>query len=115
MLRVQLQHSVELDPRLTPAENAQSCLKRYNKAKKSLVATRLQVTATREEISYLEQVKTSIQNALTPADLNEIREELAAEGYLRGRNRAGQGGQPGRAGQAQRGGNSGGNYKKANK
>ncbi len=90
---------VELDPRLTPAENAQSCFKRYNKAKKSLVATRLQVAATREEISYLEQVKTSIQNALTPADLNEIREELAAEGYLRGRNRAGHGG----------------NYKKANK
>ncbi|MCL4517028.1 MAG: NFACT family protein [Firmicutes bacterium] len=80
---------VVLDPRLTPAENAQSCFKRYNKAKKSLVATRLQVAATREEISYLEQVKTSIQNALTPADLNEIREELAAEGYLRGRNRGG--------------------------
>lgn len=89
---------VELDPRLSPAENAQSYFKRYNKAKKSFSATQLQIAATREEISYLEQVKTTIQNALTLADLNEIREELAAEGYLRLRNRAGRSGHGGQAG-----------------
>jgi predicted ribosome quality control (RQC) complex YloA/Tae2 family protein len=75
---------VELDPQLSPAENAQRYFKKYAKAKNSLQAVQEQLDATRKEIDYLDGLLAQLEHA-TLSDAEEIREELVAQGYLRER------------------------------
>lgn len=74
---------VTLDPRLAPAENAQVYFRRYNRAKSTLTAASEHLARTRSEIAYLEQVDSSLEQAESLAELEEIREELASGGYIR--------------------------------
>lgn len=73
--------TVELDPRLTPAANAQRYFKKYAKSKSAKVELTRQIALGERELSYLSSVKTALSTAETPADLLEIREELAKSGY----------------------------------
>lgn len=75
---------IPLDPRLTPSENAQRYFKQYGKLKNSVAAVTEQIEKTREDIRYLETVRQQLDDA-GMADLEEIREELAAQGYVRER------------------------------
>lgn len=77
--------TVPLDPQLTPSENAQRLFKRYNKLKNSLIAVQEQIEATKQEIEYFKTLIHQLDNA-SLADIDEIREELAAQGYVRNRN-----------------------------
>jgi len=74
---------VRLDPQLTPAENAQLYFKRYTKAKHSGNLAAGYLEEYQQEIDYLDSVATSIQQATTLSELVEIKEELAAQGYLK--------------------------------
>ncbi len=74
---------VKLDLQLTPAENAQVYFKRYTKAKHSGNLAVQYLAEYQQEIDYLESVATSIQQAATLLELVEIKEELAAQGYLK--------------------------------
>lgn len=89
---------VELDPRLSPHENAQEYFRRYSRAKRRLAAAREQAESTRAELEYLEQVATTIEQAESLEAIEEIRRELADQGYLarprRERPRAQKGGAP---------------------
>ena len=89
---------VELDPRLSPHENAQEYFRRYSRAKRRLAAAREQAESTRAELEYLEQVATTIEQAESLEAIEEIRRELADQGYLarprRERPRAQKGGVP---------------------
>lgn len=77
---------IPLDPLLTPSENAQRYFKKYNKFKNSLVVIDEQMTLAREEIAYLEGLLQQLEDA-TLSDIDEIREELTEQGYLRERNK----------------------------
>ena len=70
--------TIPLDPRLTPSENVQRFFKRYQKARNSIKAVTELLEAGRAEQTYLEQVDTSIDQALDDRDLTEIGAELAA-------------------------------------
>lgn len=76
--------TIPLDPMYTAIENAQMYFKRYNKAKNSIAVVEEQIEKTKQEINYLEaliaQIEMADQNAL-----NEIREELMEQGYIRKR------------------------------
>ncbi|MDN5347336.1 MAG: hypothetical protein PWP65_900 [Clostridia bacterium] len=74
---------IELDPALTPAQNAQNYFRRYNRAHKTAVQAARQLEQTREEINYLEGVIEAVQMAQDIADLNEISQELVEAGYLK--------------------------------
>ncbi|RKD34353.1 Rqc2 family fibronectin-binding protein [Thermohalobacter berrensis] len=74
---------INLDPRLTPAENAQKYYKRYNKLKNAHVEVSKQITNTKDEIDYLENILVSIENCSDPSEIDEIREELIKEGYIK--------------------------------
>lgn len=74
---------IELDPRLTPAQNAQSYFKRYNKAKAGAIKASEQIILTTDELSYLESVNASLDNAEKSSDLAEIRSELESAGYIK--------------------------------
>jgi predicted ribosome quality control (RQC) complex YloA/Tae2 family protein len=78
---------IPLDPLLTPNENAQTYFKKYNKAKNSIKAVDEQMERTTAEIAYLDEIITQIELA-DPKSLEEIREELVEQGYLRDRKRA---------------------------
>lgn len=74
---------VELDPYLTPAENAQRYFREYHRARSALQALWPQVEKTEEEIRYLEQVEASLEQAEGIGELEEIRQELVEQGYLK--------------------------------
>lgn len=76
------QVEVDLDPRLSAHENAQAYFARYSRAKRRLEVAREQVSRTRSELEYLEQVATTIELAQTPEDIDDIRHELVEQGYL---------------------------------
>lgn len=76
--------AVELDPQLTPSENAQRYFRKYTKSKNSVQAMEEQLKTTRQEIDYLETLLQQIEDA-TLQDVEEIREELVAGGYMRDR------------------------------
>ncbi|GIP36723.1 hypothetical protein J31TS4_00030 [Paenibacillus sp. J31TS4] len=76
--------TIELDPLLTPSDNAQKYFKRYTKIKNSVSVVQEQMEAAREEIRYLDALLQQVQGA-SLQDVEEIREELAEQGYVRDR------------------------------
>jgi len=74
---------IALDPELSPAENAQAYYRRYQKHRSGLSAIREQLALSEVELAYLEQVELALEQASSLPDLEEIRRELAAEGYLK--------------------------------
>lgn len=74
--------TIPVSERKTPVENAQSYYTKYNKAKTALIMVKEQLEKAQEEIEYLEMLSQQVQQA-APADIEEIREELAEQGYLR--------------------------------
>ncbi|MDG0812329.1 Rqc2 family fibronectin-binding protein [Cohnella rhizosphaerae] len=75
---------VQLDPLLTPNENAQRYFRKYTKMKNSRDVVTEQIEETGREIAYLESVLQGLDTA-TPADIEEIRAELTEQGYIRAR------------------------------
>ncbi len=73
---------IPLDASITPQKNAQRYYKKYNKAKTALIEADKQLKLAREELAYLESVEQSCHIATNEAELNEIRAELAANGYI---------------------------------
>lgn len=73
--------TVELDERLTPAQNAQKMYKLYNKAKKAKEVLTEQIKLWEAELVYLDSVKEFLSRAETEEDLAEIRDELYRSGY----------------------------------
>lgn len=78
--------TIPLDPLLTPSDNAQRYFKKYNKYKNSLAVIHEQLIKTREEIGYLDNLLQQLEHA-SMNDIDEIRDELVQQGYLRDRNR----------------------------
>ncbi|RHW39705.1 fibronectin/fibrinogen-binding protein [Lysinibacillus yapensis] len=76
------QITIPISERKTPVENAQSYYTKYNKAKNALVMVNEQIEKTENEINYFEMLSAQVNQA-SPADIEEIREELAEQGYLR--------------------------------
>ena len=70
-----------LDPKCSPAANAQKLYKKYAKAKHAKIALGEQISLGESELAYLESVFDSLTHAETASDLAEIREELHRSGY----------------------------------
>jgi predicted ribosome quality control (RQC) complex YloA/Tae2 family protein len=73
--------TVELDSRLSPADNAQRYYKLYNKAKVAKEVLTSQIATWEAELVYLESVRAFLSKAETEEDLVEIRDELYRSGY----------------------------------
>ncbi|MGN1481431.1 Rqc2 family fibronectin-binding protein [Porcipelethomonas sp.] len=77
------QIEIKLDARLTPAQNAQ---KYYSEYRKSVTAEKKlaeQIALGEEELEYIESVFDSLTRADTENEINELRLELAEQGYVR--------------------------------
>ena len=75
--------TIQLDPLLTPQQNAAKYYKRYTKAKTAEKYLREQMEIARRDLEYLESVLEEIQHAETEQDFMEIRNELRDAGFLR--------------------------------
>ena len=78
---------VALDERLMPALNAQRYFRRYKKAVSTEKNVTLQLARTHAELEYLESVDDLLKRASTDREIEELREEFAAAGYSRSRER----------------------------
>ncbi|MGI6731390.1 MAG: Rqc2 family fibronectin-binding protein [Anaerovoracaceae bacterium] len=79
------QIEIALDPRLSPAQNAQVYYKKYNKSKTAIKEKNIQLVETNNEINYLESVLDYVEKADTVDAIEELRQELIEGGYLRKR------------------------------
>ncbi|MBM7578440.1 Rqc2 family fibronectin-binding protein [Jeotgalibacillus terrae] len=74
--------TIKLDPRKSPSENAQWYFTKYQKAKNAVDIVKDQIALAEKEIEYFDQLTQQLDSA-SPSDLEEIREELAEEGYMK--------------------------------
>ena len=75
--------TVKLDKSLTPSNNAKQYYKKYSKYKRAEIHLADQIMATEEEIEYIESVMDLITRLLTEDDFEDLRKELAGQGYIR--------------------------------
>ncbi|NLY47160.1 MAG: fibronectin/fibrinogen-binding protein [Tissierella sp.] len=74
---------IPLDYKISPALNAQRYYKKYSKLKTAENLLLEQIPETEDEILYLENVLVSIENSYEVEELDEIKEELIKEGYIK--------------------------------
>nr|WP_252891171.1 NFACT family protein [Thermoclostridium stercorarium] len=74
---------IELDESLTPQENAQKYFKKYSKAKSAMAFAAEQMKIAKRELEYLENVLFNLEEANSVEEVEEIREELSNQGYIR--------------------------------
>ena len=79
---------IPLKADISPSQNAQKFYKRYNKAKTTEKFASEQLEIAENEKYYLESVADALENADTPVQLDEIRQELMTEGYIAKQNNA---------------------------
>ncbi|WP_298029845.1 NFACT family protein [uncultured Dysosmobacter sp.] len=75
--------TIQLDPLLTPQQNAAKYYKRYAKAKTAEKYLREQMEIARRDLEYLESVLEEIEHGETEQDFIDIRSELKEAGFLR--------------------------------
>jgi len=73
---------IELNSNKSPSENAQSFFKTYQKLKTSKQVVEKEIQKAEKEIDYFNQLLQQVEDASTH-DVEEIREELREEGYLK--------------------------------
>lgn len=85
MSEAQEETEIALDPRLTPTQNAQKYYKEYKKADTAEKLLAGLIEKGEQELAYIDSVLDSLTRADSESDIEQLREELADEGYLRRR------------------------------
>ena len=73
---------IALSNQIGPSQNAQKYFTKYNKLKTSVKYLNEQIAMAQEEVDYFENLLAQIDIA-SPKDIEEIRQELIQEGYMR--------------------------------
>lgn len=77
--------TIQLDPTASPAENAQKYFKKYNKEKRAYEALQEQMLQNNQDCTYLDALLTTVTTCQEESDIEEIREELAEQGFVKAR------------------------------
>jgi len=75
--------TVPYKPELSPADNAQALFAAYRRAQRKATGAARRVNRLTAEIAYLENTLVAVDQADTLDELEALRRELVAEGYLR--------------------------------
>ena len=75
--------TVELDEKLSPAQNAQRYFKLYQKARNAQTLAAEQIEKTTEELTYLEGQADNLTKCTEENELSELRDELEKLGYVK--------------------------------
>lgn len=76
---------IELDEKISAAKNAQNYYKKYAKLKSSKKEKEAQLKECEADIDYLMSVQAMVQSAKTSEELDDLKDELASEGFVRQR------------------------------
>ncbi len=76
--------TIALDPRLSAVANATRKYDRYHKLQRATHQIPAQITANELELARIEQLRTDLALAETPAEIVAVRAEVAEAGYIRG-------------------------------
>ncbi|CQR47754.1 hypothetical protein BN1058_02081 [Paraliobacillus sp. PM-2] len=76
--------TIPLDVNKTPSQNTQAYFKTYQKLKTSKIKVQDEIQKAKKEMAYLEDIMQQIEVA-REQDIEEIREELKEQGYIRKR------------------------------
>lgn len=76
---------ISMDVQLSPSANAQRYYKHYNKSKNAINKINAQLEENKQEIMYLETQLDNLDKCTEELELEEIRNELAEQGYLKTR------------------------------
>jgi predicted ribosome quality control (RQC) complex YloA/Tae2 family protein len=77
--------TIPLDPTLSAMDNAKQYFEKYSKLKRTYDALTIQIAETKDELTHLESIKTSLDIASEEADLAALKQELTEYGYIRRR------------------------------
>lgn len=77
--------TIPLDDTLSAMDNAKKYFDRYSKLKRTDEALQTQIRETKESLAHLQSIESSLNFAESEEDLDIIRDELAAYGYLKAR------------------------------
>lgn len=77
------QMNIPLDPKFSPAKNAQNYYKKYGKSKTAIKEKKLQLEEVSREIEYLESVSAFIQRAASIEEIDLLKQELIDSGFIR--------------------------------
>lgn len=77
------QVDIPLQKNLSPSKNAQNYFKKYNKAKSSIAHASKYKKDYEDDIKYLNSVIAELELAETLNEIDDIREELILEGYIK--------------------------------
>ena len=94
--------TIALDPRLSAVANATRKYDRYHKLQRATHQIPAQITANELELARIEQLRTDLALAETPAEITAVRAEVAEAGYIRGQRAV-----AGKAAKSAKGGKSG--------
>lgn len=76
---------IPMDIQLSPSANAQRYYKHYNKSKNAINKLTAQIEDNKQEIMYLETQLDNLDKCTEELELEEIRNELAEQGYIKAR------------------------------
>ncbi len=79
---------IKMDTQLTPSANAQRYYKHYNKSKNAINKINVQIEENKQEIMYLETQLDNLDKCTEELELEEIRNELAEQGYIKAKKAA---------------------------
>lgn len=79
------QVTITLDPALSAVENANRRYARYHKMRRATERIPAQIAANELALARIEQLRTDLALAETPAEIAHVRAEVVEAGYLRGR------------------------------
>ncbi|MDN6028812.1 MAG: NFACT RNA binding domain-containing protein [Lactobacillus sp.] len=74
--------TIQLNPALSPARNAQKYFSKYKKLRDSIKHVHTQIALTQGNLDYFDSIKTAIDNA-DPQDIDQITDELVNQGYIK--------------------------------
>jgi predicted ribosome quality control (RQC) complex YloA/Tae2 family protein len=75
---------IELDPALSPLDNAKRYFEKYDKAKRARAGVPQLVDATQQEMDYLLQLETDLALAVNWPEIGEVQDALQRNGYWQG-------------------------------
>lgn len=74
---------IALDPEKTPSVNASRYFKKYTKYKNAVAKVKLQIEANHNQLEYLKSLEYAVESSSTPADLEEVMEEMEDQGIIK--------------------------------
>ncbi len=74
---------IELDPALSPQENAERYFRRAKKARKTIEMVARRLPEVEAELEYIEELLYELEGSKTPEELSELKGVLIKEGYLK--------------------------------